>query len=75
MTIEMEYPNAQADPDLQTRWENHITGKGYPFTKRKHGDSVRYKISIQEPLEAFWLGCNFVSITNRLFDGPLTMSG
>lgn len=65
------------DEDLVKRFEEHMDKKGIKFKRKgRKSDSVyMYQIEDISAQDAYWLGCNTVSISHKLFDGPFTKSG
>lgn len=73
MTIEI--PVDGNDKETLTRLEAHLTRKVIKFVRKGRMPEYKLIVMVESAQEAFWIGCNFVSIANKLFDGPLTTTG
>jgi hypothetical protein len=60
--------------DLQERFENWLSKRGNLFEKEKSIHAQTFTIYVADEQDAFWIGCNYISLRNRLFDGPLTQT-
>ncbi|MBC7947198.1 MAG: hypothetical protein H7Y42_04910 [Chitinophagaceae bacterium] len=60
------------DKELQKRFEEWLTGKGYQFAIPRSIAAQSFIVVVHDPQDAFWIGCNHVALANKLFDGPLT---
>jgi putative methionine-R-sulfoxide reductase with GAF domain len=54
--------------DLQKRFESWLKKRGNLITRKK--ETIIIYVSNEQ--DAFWIGCNYVALENKLFDGPLT---
>lgn len=69
MNIEVPY---MEDKELQKRFENGLIRRGYEIAKPRSISATTFIIVVKDAQDAFWIGCNYVSLVNKLFDGPLT---
>ena len=67
MTIDVPFIE---DKDLQQRFENWLTKRGHRVVKKKR--SIVFFVHIENQQQAFTIGANYLAISMRLFDGPLT---
>lgn len=67
----IEVPIIQ-EKELQARFEKWLIYQKHDFKKSKSRHAETFEIINVSPQAAFWIGCNYLSLVNRLFDGPLT---
>jgi hypothetical protein len=60
------------DEELQRRFENWLTNRGNLFDRVKSCKAETFTIYVANEQDAFLIGCNYVTLTYKLFDGPLT---
>lgn len=60
------------EKDLQVRFENWLAERGTNFAKIRSINAQHFVVIPKDEQDAFWIGCNYVALANRLFDGPLT---
>lgn len=69
MTIEVPFID---DKELQSRFEQWLIKRGNDIAKPRSIHAQQFTVVVKDAEDAFWIGCNYVSIVNKLFDGPLT---
>lgn len=60
------------DKELQHRFEKWLTERGNKFSKKRSKAVQHMTVHLKDEQDAFWIGCNYVSLAHKLFDGPLT---
>jgi|GEM_PF-4705389 len=60
------------EKELRVRFENWLIDRGKKFKKKGTMGNYTYVIKVEDAQDAYWIGCNVVSLLHRLFDGPLT---
>lgn len=59
MTIEI--PVSIPDKEKMMEFEEYLNRNLFPFKKRGKG-VFYYSVTIEDPINAFWIGCNLISI-------------
>lgn len=70
----METLTIPTDADIKSLvdFEEYLNNHAFKFKKKQDKGVMYYIVEIVEPLDAFYIGCNFVAKINGLFKGPLT---
>lgn len=71
----IEIPIDGKDKETLTRVEAHLSRKGFKFKKKGRLPDYTLIVTVESAQDAFWIGCNFVAISNKIYDGPLTTTG
>lgn len=69
MTIEVPFIK---EKELQKRFQDWLTHKGNDYTLPRSINAEFFVVIANDAQDAFWIGCNYVALCEKLFDGPLT---
>jgi hypothetical protein len=62
------------DKELQTRFENWLKWRGTSFARLKSKSADRFTVLAKDAQDAYWIGCNYITLAYRIFDGHLTQT-
>jgi hypothetical protein len=60
------------DKELQTRFENWLRARGTSFALSKSKSAETFMVIARDAQDAYWIGCNYITLAYKIFDGPLT---
>lgn len=60
------------DKELQKRLEEGLIKRGFEIAIPRSLHAEFFIVVVRDAQDAFWIGCNYVALVNKLYDGPLT---